>query len=438
VAAMVAEIIIITNGPGEVATWVKPVVRQLRSELPTARLTVALVPCPHASGHERRTIESWEQPIKVWSPTETVRYLLGGKKPTEEPFGDFGVVLFLGGDQAFAVMMANRTGFPLFVYTETTGRWSPWVERFLASDRRAYLALRNRRVSPRKLAMVGNLMVDAVRPNYDPNEARQSLGLSSEAPVVGLLPGSKPLKVRFITPLLLRAAELIWEEEPATQFVLHQSPFTPLSEIAEALADESLHAVTGGTGGRLVTIKDQPYIFTKGGAQIRVLGPEHHYPGMAIADLALTVPGTNTAELAILGVPMIVALPLNRPEEIPVDGLAGQIGNLPLIGKPIKRMVVRLLANRLKYISLPNQRAQRMITPELKGVIGPEEVADLALALLADSERRRAIRLDLYQAMGYPGAAAAIVSILRESLANAARHTPKLLPPAPQEQQESN
>lgn len=427
---MQADIIIISNGPGEVSTWVKPVVRQLCATMPEARLTVALVPCPYASGEERRTIESWGLGIRVWEPTETVRYLLGGRAPSSEPLLERGVVLFMGGDQAFGVMMSGRTRFPLLTYTETTGRWAPWVERFLASDRDAYLAMRAKRIDPRKIALVGNLMVDAVRPQCDPHEIRAGLDLSPDAPVVGLLPGSKPFKVKYITPLLLKAADLLYENDPSIQFVLHQSPFTPLSQLQEALDDERLHRVTGGCGGRLITGPEGATIVTPGGAHVRIIGPEHHYSGMAVADLALTVPGTNTAELAILGVPMIVLLPLNKPEEIPLDGLAGQIGNLPLIGKPLKRAVVLALANRLTFAALPNQRAGSAITPELKGVITPEDVAYLAEAILADPERSRVIRLALHQAMGQPGAAAETVAVIREVLASAERPHPGLPVPA--------
>lgn len=413
---MQADIIIISNGPGEVSTWVKPVARELSAALPEARLTVALVPCPYASGEERRTIEGWGLGIRVWEPTETVRFLLGGRSPSRGAFHAKGVVLFMGGDQAFGVMMSGRTHFPLLTYTETTGRWAPWVERFLASDRDAYLNMRAKRIDPRKIALVGNLMVDAVRPQFDPHEIRAKLDLTADAPVVGLLPGSKPFKVKYITPLLLKAADLMYESDPSIQFVLHQSPFTPLSQIQEALNSEQLQRVTGGCGGKLISGPEGATIVTPGGAHIRVLGPEHHYSGMAIADLALTVPGTNTAELAILGVPMIVLLPLNKPEEIPLDGLAGQIGSLPVIGKPLKRAVVQALAKRLTFSALPNQRAGSFITPELKGVITPEQVASLAEAILGDPERSRTIRLALHQAMGLPGAAAGTVSVVREVL----------------------
>ena len=48
----------------------------------------------------------------------------------------------------------------------------------------------------------------------------------------------------------------------------------------------------------------------------------HHqqYNLMNWADLALTILGTNTVELAALGVPMVVTVPLTHPEEIPLRG----------------------------------------------------------------------------------------------------------------------
>jgi lipid-A-disaccharide synthase len=50
------DILILSNGPGEVTTWVRPVVKALRAELGNDRLqvriSVILSPCPHASGKE--------------------------------------------------------------------------------------------------------------------------------------------------------------------------------------------------------------------------------------------------------------------------------------------------------------------------------------------------------------------------------------------------
>lgn len=405
---MPATITLISNGPGELATWVRPVVRVLRGELPGVKLRIALAPCPYASGHEAETIAVWGGDIEVWTPDETLRRLFRGPRPEAEP----GAVLFMGGDQAFGVMLARRLRQPLFVYTETTGRWAPFVTRFLTSDSDVSARLQKRRIPAEKVAMVGNLMVDAVKRDLDPMQTRRALGLNPEAMVIGLLPGSKPFKVKFITPLLLRVADLMHQADPGLQFVLHQSPWTPLSEIAEAASSQHFASVTGGCTASLVTNDDRAVLVTPGGAQIRVLPPEHHLAGMAIADLALTVPGTNTAELAILGVPMLVLLPLNKPEEIPLDGLPGHVGRLPLVGKWLKRKLVEAVARRTAFTALPNARARQMLTPELKGVYPPEEIARTALDLLGDPNRRREIKLAISHVMGPAGAARAVVAQL--------------------------
>jgi len=435
---MQTDILLISNAPGEVNAWLKPVVRQLRHDFPGSRLTVLLVPCPYASGEERRIIEGWNLGIRVWEPRESVRYLLGGTTPEPMAWRDFGVVLFLGGDQFFGVLASRRTGYPLLTYTETTGRWANWVDRFLVADRKVLLDLRRNRVSPRKLSVVGNLMVDAVRPNFDTQEIRQKLGFACDSRVVSLLPGSKPFKLKYMTPLLLRTAELLTERDPSLQFILTLSPFTPVSLLEEVLSDRRLHRIIGGCGGRLMKLQDRHYILTGGGTQIRVVGPEFHYPSLSIADLALTVPGTNTAELAILGVPMLVLLPLNKPEEIPIDGILEHVGRIPFVGKRIKRAAVNTLAARQRFLAIPNAKAERMVTPELRGHLTPEQIAELATTVLEDEDHRRQIKLALQETMGYPGAASAISLLVRETFANAARHLPRILPNSPKEQQESN
>jgi lipid-A-disaccharide synthase len=415
---MQADIIIISNAPGELAAWVRPVVGDLRKRYPEARITVALVPCPYASGREAESLRSWNLGLDVWGPAQTLRYLLTGSVPgPSAEFGDRGVVLFLGGDQFFGVLMARRTGLPLLVYTETTGRW-PWaVDRFLLSDRTPYLNMRNRRVPPSKVSLVGNLMVDSVETRFTPAETRQRLKLSCDSLVVGLLPGSKPFKVLYITPFLLRVAELLRAHDPSLQFVLHQSPFTPLAQLEKAITEPRYAAATGGTLGRLAQQGGENWIITIGGCPVRIVPAEYQYDAMAVDDLALTVPGTNTAELAVLGVPQVVVLPLNKPEEIPLDGLLGRIGGIPILGKWIKRGAIGYMARRLGFTALPNRRMGRMVTPELVGVLTPEDVCEAAAELLDDHERRRQVKLDLLQAMGYKGAAATVSAVIGEVVA---------------------
>ncbi|MEB3237049.1 MAG: hypothetical protein VKO64_05445 [Candidatus Sericytochromatia bacterium] len=407
---MPRDILIISNAPGELAAWVRPVVGALLERFPEVSITVALVPCPYASGQEAATIAAWQLPLTVWTPAQTLRFLLLGQRPDRRGAAESGAVLFLGGDQFFGVLAARRTGWPLLVYTETVGRWASAVTRFMLSDRNPYLALRGRKVPPGKLVLVGNLMVDSVAPSMTPAAARERLGLSQGSLVVGLLPGSKPFKVRSATPFMVEVVDRLHAVDSSVQFILHQSAFTPLEMFEAALAE-------GPEAARATRILKAPggaLMVTPGGARIRIVPPAMQFDGLQVDDLALTVPGTNTAELAVLGVPQLVVLPLLRPEDIPLEGIPGRIGQLPWLGPRIKRVVIRQLLRHLRFTALPNQRMGRMVTPELVGAITPEMAATQAVELLADHNRRRLIRIDLLQAMGYRGAAQAVADVLQD------------------------
>jgi lipid-A-disaccharide synthase len=72
------------------------------------------------------------------------------------------------------------------------------------------------------------------------------------------------------------------------------------------------------------------------------------YDIMQASDLAITIPGSNTAEMAGLGLPMVVALPLNKPESLPLEGIPGLIGRIPVFGPSLKRAAVLKAAARVK------------------------------------------------------------------------------------------
>ena len=79
---------------------------------------------------------------------------------------------------------------------------------------------------------------------------------------------------------------------------------------------------------------------------------------MRAADLAVTIPGTNTLELGIAGVPSLVLLPLNKPEVIPLEGPGHWLSLVPGVGTTLKRQAVRLAAPRFP-VALPNLLKRR-------------------------------------------------------------------------------
>jgi hypothetical protein len=57
------DIVILTNGPSEIAAWVKPLVAALRQHtnkhFSDIRILVLLAPCPHASGGEFQLLQTF-------------------------------------------------------------------------------------------------------------------------------------------------------------------------------------------------------------------------------------------------------------------------------------------------------------------------------------------------------------------------------------------
>jgi lipid-A-disaccharide synthase len=143
---------------------------------------------------------------------------------------------------------------------------------------------------------------------------------------------------------------------------------------------------------------------------------------LAQADLALTIPGTNTGEIAACGIPMVVVLPTYLAEIVPLPGLAGHLGRLPWVGAPLKRVFGRQVLKHLPLLALPNRRAGRQIVPEFVGRgLLPAVEASLEGLLAADLA---ALGAEVRAAMGPPGAAARLVGAISDHFPTPAALTP--------------
>jgi lipid-A-disaccharide synthase len=160
-----------------------------------------------------------------------------------------------------------------------------------------------------------------------------------------------------------------------------------------------------------------PYIETENGLQVPIISGAQ-YDLMNVSDLALVTPGTVTAELAALGIPMVVVTPLNKAEEIVIDGIMNYTGKIPVVGKKIKRNAVLNVAKKMKYVAIPNKKADKYLVPEFVGVLDPPDVAFRTIEMLNDNSGRRKTSEMLKSVMGEKGAskraAEIILKIARE------------------------
>ncbi len=190
---------------------------------------------------------------------------------------------------------------------------------------------------------VGHPLADAI-PLVPPRDtARGALGLSDDARVVALLPGSRRSEIEAIAPSFLATAALLARQQPDLRFVLPVAP--GLRGLIEPLLTR--HAP---------------------GVQIQMLEGRSH-DALAACDVTLIASGTATLEAALFKRPMVIAYRMNA--------LSWQL---------MKRMAYQ------PWVGLPNILCRKFVVPErLQGDATPERLAADVVAWLDDPARAEAL-----------------------------------------------
>jgi len=388
-----ADIVLVSNGPGELYTWVRPVLAELRRRAPERRVTVSLVPCQFASGQETRIAETFGADT-VTSPKDFLG-LMAGNRSAFGPRAE--AVLGLGGGAGLALGLAERLGAPTYRYSFVPYWHRKLAALFVDAPRTAQRA-RLLGAPAGRLEVVGNLVADAV-------ELAEPVP-DTGSPHVLMLCGSRDAFAVHVVPFMLALADALHAHYPDARFVWPVSRL--LSPEALERGISGAHKETlGGISGR----REGDTVVTPSGARLELVSEETRYAHMRAADLALTIPGTNTLELGIAGVPSVVLLPLNKPEVIPLEGPGHWLSLVPVVGTALKRRAVLLAAPHLP-VSLPNNLSGENLMLELKGTLTRDGVLREVLNLLNDPAEQDRRRTRLLTTMPRPGAAAKLVARL--------------------------
>ncbi len=418
---MAMDVVILANGPGEITTWVKPVVAALRSRVAATadlRISVVLSPCPNATGREAEIAHQYPEVDRVQAAQHFWPFLLRGKTANGWDWRDRGVVLFLGGDQIYPVIIGRHLGYKTVIYAEWFTNWTRWVDAFGVMNQTLVEAAPERH--RQKFTVVGDLMADGQNTLAGQAAAAQQLGLTDNTVLMGLLPGSKRAKLTQGMPLLMAIVDYIYQRRPQVKFVIPVAPTIDLATLMTYAdpAQNPFHSVFEAPTANLVIEETElPYLQTAQGTQIFLW---QSFPAHAVTSqcqLCLTTVGANTAELGALAVPMMVLLPTQQLEAMNAwDGILGLLVALPLVGKPlnilINRVFLAYLSRRQKLFAWPNIWAKREVVPELLGRLTAEEVGDRVLNYLDHPEQLQQMRQDLQQVRGEPGAAQKLAQIV--------------------------
>lgn len=424
----ILDVLILSNGPGELTTWVRPVVQCLRQQIPDRNLRISLVlsPCPNASGQEVAIAQRYPEIDRVQAAEHFLPFLLWGKTAASWDWSARGVVIFLGGDQFFPVVIGKRLGYKILIYGEWETRWHPWVDRFAVM--KPELIQRAPRQYADKFTVVGDLMADVSQTGGNQLDENQPDGnqldrnqhlttnKSGSGPLIGLLPGSKPAKLAQGVPLGLAIAQQIRQVRPQTRFVIPVAPTLDLPTLAR-FADPVQNPVLshfGDVAAELCWEASQPYLQTQQGLRVDLWTQSPAHALLTQCDLCLTTVGANTAELGALTVPMMVLIPTQQLDAMRAwDGLPGLLANLPGVGDVFARVINGWFLRQKRLLAWPNIWAGEEIVPELIGELQPQQVADQVLAWLDQPETLAEIRQKLRQVRGETGAAQKLVQIVQ-------------------------
>ncbi|KAF0132904.1 MAG: hypothetical protein FD145_1517 [Candidatus Saganbacteria bacterium] len=363
-------IVLIANSPGELSALVKPLAKRFKEK--SFRIILFITPCQYASGKEVEFAKKHLAVDEVVSAEDYKKWLLGTSLPFS--FDPEGICVFLGGDLLHAALIAKKLNYPSYAYIAGKQiNWTNAFKKFYLPDQNMLAFFQKKKVP--NLLVSGDLMVDSFEA-LSREEAREKWHISPEIKVVALLAGSRKWEIDFMLPLYEKIGKILKKENITLMLVV--SPFISMEEITKYKEHQIFDVFA-------------------------------YQDSLPAADLALTIPGTNTANIAVLGIPMLLVFPLNNPEVIPLEGTMHYIGSIPIVKFAIKRLFAWWINKTTKYFALPNIKANKKIVPEIRGKVKPKNTARAIINLLKDKNRLFEMSQLLKESMGNHGAADVIV-----------------------------
>jgi lipid-A-disaccharide synthase len=386
----VSSLIIVGNGPGEIAGWAVPIAAEARqraaAEGRRVEIALCLPPCQFASGQEHAAADAAGVFNRILDPRDVLRLVLGlsGWAPSAQP-----AVLHVGGDFWYTRRLARRWRAPAFAFVERAHVArvhrhfrSVFVPTAELGDRLARYG-----VPADKITVTGDPRYDAVLRDASVTVPPPDNG---SHPTITFLPGSRDTVFSAVFPFWVETAAALRKQLPDARLQTVISPFVSPSVHTSLVAEYS---------GTL--------------AQARIEVGYGGWPRVVGSDLVLTIPGTNTLELAILRIPSLVVLPFSLAPQIPFEGIVEWVTRIPYIGPMLRLQIARAYVQRVPYVALPNMRAGRRIMPELIGTVTPQQVAAESARLIRDEPARAALARALEAIPRETGASGRILDGLR-------------------------
>ncbi len=390
-------IAITSNGPGEFAGWVRPLVTALYHVDPQAEVTLFFVPDDYATGREPDVARAMFPRANVVPAKEYLRFALGARLANVPDRVD--VVQYLGGDLMHAARVHARLGGRASTYKFARKRDTKSFARAYALDDANAAEIAKAGFPSDRVTVVGNLAIDGALGEAAGRYPDSSLEAIVPAESILVMPGTRKHEVANMIPFFVQAALKVRALRPEIPIAFAVSPFTTEAELARAFEGGGHRNVWGARGTVVRAERGIALAPADGSAPFPIVRDAmRHAPRTRFV---VTLPGTKCIELAALGVPAIVCVPLNAPEVVVINGPLQYLDRIPIAGTLLKRKMVVEVDRRFTLTAQPNIDTNERIMPEMRGTLMPGEVARRLIAYYDDDAARTAAsaRLrDLYAA----------------------------------------
>lgn len=193
---------------------------------------------------------------------------------------------------------------------------------------------------------VGHPLYDLVQVDKSRDSAAASFGLDPQRRIIGLFPGSRRSEIERIMPSIIAAAVLLKQRYPDVQFVI---------PLASTLNDNDILPAFDSAGVQATITRERIHDLIRG------------------CDAIISVSGTVTLEIALVGTPMVIIYKL-----------------APMTYQIAKRLV------KIRHIGLCNIIAGKTIVKELiQGEANPAAISDEITQILDNSNYNRDMRQEL-------------------------------------------
>jgi lipid-A-disaccharide synthase len=193
------------------------------------------------------------------------------------------------------------------------------------------------------VSFVGNPLLDLVNVTMNRGEAAGSFRLDPSRKIIGLFPGSRKSEIERILPAILDSAALLKQQFPDVQFVL---------PVASTLGNRDIMPLLEASGVEVTITRDRIHDLIRA------------------CDAIISVSGTVTLEIALIGTPMVIIYKLS-----------------PITYHAAKRLV------KIKHIGLCNIVAAETVVKEMiQSEANPEKISAEIGAILNDRDYEYTIR----------------------------------------------